>query len=366
MYLDIAAGKDAVPSSPAKGGLPDSRSSLVTPLSAPSPAPAPTGKSLLLGQVKALPVAKPWTSKAQFTQYLESTLVAAKAAFDDVGLTYLAEKCTLHLIELLRARGDVERIAAEYRHLSQSFGSLAESGNASSSFSLGTYYWVIFVGRGVPESYRHEFIYRNSNNLHISEFHALVKTFLETAVEPRVKVVMSNKSAPTPADSDSEDAIIFITSVTPVLSEPSVACPHSLNQASVFRHSLPFTLGSKAHAANMADQYKRTFTLTVAIPFPFCCNRQIVHSKFIKELTPIEVAIDDIEERIVSFRDELKSNVLNNIQRLVQGSIMPQVNLGTGEVAKVFLTDCKGGAVGSPLQTKLQVMSPGLYYSLFY
>lgn len=76
-------------------------------------------------------------------------------------------------------------------------------------------------------------------------------------------------------------------------------------------------------------------------PFPGSIARQPVVRRQVRLLTPIEVAIDDIADRIHSMSEILlrpdKSTDKNNLMRLVQGSVMPQVNAGAAEVARLFL-----------------------------
>jgi len=166
----------------------------------------------------------------------------------------------------------------------------------------------------------------------------------------------------------------------------------SSGQASRFQYSVPFTIGTstssggdgsgtgsvtvskrRSHAKTMDAQWKRTITLTVESSFPYVIDRQRVVSRDSRELSPIENAVDDILERIESMKSlhEKSSNdvslkavgrtqgqggqggqpptlspELNNIMRLVQGTVMPQVNAGVAEVAKVFL-GAGGGTSGS-------------------
>ena len=53
------------------------------------------------------------------------------------------------------------------------------------------------------------------------------------------------------------------------------------------------------------------------------------------------MAIEDIEDRIHSMSEMLlrpdKTTDKNNLMRLIQGSVMPQVNAGAAEVARLFL-----------------------------
>ncbi len=143
-----------------------------------------------------------------------------------------------------------------------------------------------------------------------------------------VEVKISSQASPSSKDLESKDAIIFITSVKPIFSKATSQYRHALNQAKQFQHSTPFTLDGKSHAKNMNEQWKRTVIFTVPEPFPYICSRQVICEKRSIELSPIEVAVDDIQDRIESFKQELSGPiVLNNIMRLIQGSVMPQVRI---------------------------------------
>ena len=172
---------------------------------------------------------------------------------------------------------------------------------------------------------------------------------------------------------ESSDAIIFITSVKPVLDSSITSMFSSLEkrlclnagQCKQFVHFLPFTKdnSNKAHAKCMDQQWKYRIIFSVAEPFPYVSIRQEVSSKTVQELSPIEVAIDDIHDRIQAMEEELANsnlNETNNLMRLISGSVLPQVsgifvafprlpnlgfakvNAGATEVARVFLprVDC--------------------------
>lgn len=119
------------------------------------------------------------------------------------------------------------------------------------------------------------------------------------------------------------------------LSDPGLA-----NEVVCFKFSVPFTKKGKAHG-EISEQFKRTTFLYVEEPFPGSITRQQVIRRQVRVLTPIEVAIDDIDERVHSMAEMLlrpdKTTDKNNLMRLVQGSVMPQVNAGAAEVARLFL-----------------------------
>jgi hypothetical protein len=89
----------------------------------------------------------------------------------------------------------------------------------------------------------------------------------------------------------------------------------------------------------------------------------------------VQNGTEDIMERIESMQDLLEKAEegaatmdKNNIMRLVQGTVMPQVNAGVTEVAKVFLrrapddpataADKNGAVITARQQAKLQVRAP--------
>ena len=144
-----------------------------------------------------------------------------------------------------------------------------------------------------------------------------------------------------PTDNDFKDAAIVIMSVKPVKLESDDALA-ALNQARIFQHSVPFTKSGGVHAKNIDEQWKRITLFEVHQPFPSAVYRQRIQKKTVRDLSPVEVAIDDIEIRNEAMmkellRDKRDGADTNNLMRIIQGSVMPQVNGGITEVAKVFL-----------------------------
>jgi hypothetical protein len=225
---------------------------------------------------------------------------------------------------------------------------------------------VLLFPTGVPVELRgKEYIVRNGSYLHVSEFQSLIKQQLQLLVGNEVPVFVLPDTSPMPSD-DAQEAYAYMTSLTPVimnnsssLSNEDITSPTSLlwkkrldnisyrNEYSRFLFSVPYTKEGRAHAKTMDLQWKRTTTLTVRYPFPYILSRQIVIKREVRDLSPIEVALDDIQERIVSMVDELRKppskvqSDINNLMRLVQGTVAPQVNAGAAEVAKVFLPKIK-------------------------
>ena len=181
----------------------------------------------------------------------------------------------------------------------------------------------------------------------MSEFHTLIRNIITHSLDQKnhnsIEVKISSQNTPTIDDYNSNDIIIFITSVKPLYEPLTSENPYSLNQVKNFQYSVPFTLDTnRTHAKTMNTQWKRNIILSVEDYFPYIQNRQIIITKHIIELCPIKVAIEDIQDRIDAIKFELNDYsipVLNNLMRIAQGSVMPQVNAGAAEVAKVFLSE---------------------------
>ena len=198
---------------------------------------------------------------------------------------------------------------------------------------------------GVPPHLRgREFIYRNANHLRVAEFQALMKTHLENIVakDKGIVVTVSSDTNMNSSSEESKDAFIYMTSVKPIMSVKSdkyysissITNPDEialLNQVRCFQFSVPFTkTGKSAYAKEINQQWKRTTILTTKDCFPSIVTRQLVIKRDIKELNPIENALEDVRERVEDMRAELSKqhtdpSETNNLKRLVQGTVAPQV-----------------------------------------
>lgn len=87
-----------------------------------------------------------------------------------------------------------------------------------------------------------------------------------------------------------------------------------LNQVRSFYYSVPFTLdGTRAQAKRIDEQWLRTTVLTVKEPFPYILTRQLVISREVKLVSPIEVTMQDIQDRIESMEDEIEAPLFYSI-----------------------------------------------------
>ena len=292
---------------------------------------------------RSSPVSHPWQSDEQHRKHMIASLTAAVELYKESHLVYLAERAVLTLIGLHRAEVDnVSQVAECYGKVMSIFSD-ASAGNMK--FAMGTYYRVLYIGGRVPARLRgKEFIVRNGNYLHVSDFQGLIRTYLQSLVGDGIPVSILPDTAPVP-DGDKDEAFAYMTSVNPVLPKDTghsnallfstdSRILHNMakqNEISTFQFSVPFTKEGRAHAKTIDLQWKRTTVLTVPHPFPYLLTHQEVVKREVRDLTPIEVAIDDIMERVATMEEEIRKkpsteqSYINNLMRLVQGTVVPQV-----------------------------------------
>lgn len=155
-------------------------------------------------------------------------------------------------------------------------------------------------------------------------------------------------------------AVAVITSVKPLETSGDGAYFNFSYETPVLEN------GEVGHAKSIDKQFKKKSILSVSNAFICCFSRQIVTQRKEEIITPPEVALDDIAERVRSIEDFVKiqifPEILNEIMRVLQGSILPQVNSGIPEIAQVFL-DKK--SVPSTSSTLSSLPSPNVSYFSF-
>ncbi|MEQ2184599.1 Dedicator of cytokinesis protein 8, partial [Goodea atripinnis] len=107
-----------------------------------------------------------------------------------------------------------------------------------------------------------------------------------------------------------------------------------------FMYTTPFTKSGRPRG-ELNEQYKRKTILTTMHSFPYIKTRINVIQKEEFDLTPIEVAIEDMQKKtrelaVATHREQPDAKML---QMLLQGSVGATVNQGPLEVAQVFLNE---------------------------
>eukprot|EP01038_Epipyxis_sp_PR26KG_P007484 gene7484-10199_t len=317
-----------------------------------------------------MPMLRPWSDNKQYTIHMSTTLIIIMESYCRWNLIHLAQRTLSNFNQLHRYTKKPELVAIEYEKIANAMKSTANKG-ITPSVAIGVFYRVYLDGKNLPAYLREkEFIYRNASHLHISEFHNLIHSYLKSVVGEGVETKMITDIQSDRNLSDGKTIYIAINAVKPLVSSIThhrsnnsilrknrlknksnnnnsnnneiIPLIESLNQVSSFQYSIPFTKdGLKPHAKKIDEQWMRVTTLHVSEPFPFILTRQEVIKREVTIYSPIEVATNDIEDRIEAMDKELEKDTrpsdCNNLMRIIQGTVLPQVNAGAAEVAKVFL-----------------------------
>lgn len=308
----------------------------------------------------------PWESQSAFREGMISVLQLAMNNYFRSRFFFLAEKTSLRLLAIHRAHGEFDAMRKVYEKQ-------AEILSNSLSFSAGNYFRVLFAGSELPAYLADkEFIYRNADLLHVSEFQNMLKNHLRDILPglccsvipdsyylPDAAKVAAIPDTPAATGSDetappgNSTVFIIMAAVKPFQYPLTVEAAGSwsdqdrrvsrngrdgydfdaLSRVGQFQYSVPFTkVEGKAYAKTIDKQWKRTTYLTVKHPFPFVNIRAPVVKREMRELCPIESGIIDIEDVIQQMREKLSVPVLSrettdisDLKRFVQGTVVAQV-----------------------------------------
>ncbi|XP_026677527.1 dedicator of cytokinesis protein 11-like [Diaphorina citri] len=118
------------------------------------------------------------------------------------------------------------------------------------------------------------------------------------------------------------------------------------HDVATFMFETPFTKdGSNKPRAEPCDQWKRRTIITTEYSFPYVKKRLKVVSKREIELSPIEVALDEMNQRVAELADVVftKPTDPKKLQLRLQGSVCVQVNAGPLAYATAFLDPARDG-----------------------
>lgn len=126
---------------------------------------------------------------------------------------------------------------------------------------------------------------------------------------------------------------IVITHVTPYVQGARNAFEKAVG---VHQFVYEQRLGGKI-AQSVAEQYKRRVILTTGNSFPYFLKRIPVADRREVILSPIEVAIDEMTERVHQLEHVIGSRDAKHLQLVLQGSVNATVNAGPIAYANAFL-----------------------------
>ncbi|EFO23679.1 hypothetical protein LOAG_04806 [Loa loa] len=313
--------------------------------------------------------------------------------FTQNGLVHLVEKTAQFMekaqmyesmVQLYKVITPILEENRDYRHLAQVHSCLSQALSrieptiplvediADAWFSplpsadkrcFGTYFRVGFYGSRFGDLDGVEFIYKEPAITKLSEISHRLDAFYTDRFGKGVVEVIKDSNIVDRNRLDSTKAYLQITYVEPYLEswERRRRPTHFERNHKLYRfvYATPFTKDGRAHG-DLKDQYKRRTVLATQYCFPYVKTRLQVVSREQIILTPIEVAIEDVQKRTrelaaATAQDPPDAKML---QMVLQGCIGTTVNQGPIEVANVFLTNMVLDERGKPMdkfQNKLRL-----------
>ncbi|RWS30486.1 dedicator of cytokinesis protein 9-like protein [Leptotrombidium deliense] len=243
------------------------------------------------------------------------------------------------MIPLHEKSKNYETLSRIHKNIAESYDKVIMA-KKSGKRLLGHYYRVAFFGKEFfEENSGREFIYKEPKVTSLSEISQRLKDlFGQKFGASNVRLIMSEKEIDEKKDIDPKYAYIQITHVTPYNDHNDFEKVNNINK---FMFETPFTLSdpSKAHSSTCEDQCKRRTILTTSYTFPYVVKRIPVVAKTVEMLSPIEVAINEMEQRCEQLEEVTLSGFkdFKKLQLTLQGSISVQVNAGPLAYARAFL-----------------------------
>ncbi|XP_054984362.1 dedicator of cytokinesis protein 6 isoform X4 [Sorex araneus] len=283
-------------------------------------------------------------SGKHFTELgLVALLEQAAAYFTLGGLYEAVNEVYKNLIPILEAHRDYKKLAAVHGKLQEAFTKIMHQSSGWERV-FGTYFRVGFYGTRFGDLDEQEFVYKEPSITKLAEIsHRLEEFYTERFGEDVVEIVKDSN----PVDKgklDPQKAYIQITYVEPHFDayelKDRVTYFDRNYGLRTFLFCTPFTPDGRAHG-ELPQQYKRKTLLSTDHAFPYIKTRIRVCHREETVLTPVEVAIEDMQKktRELAYATEQDPPDAKMLQMVLQGSVGPTVNQGPLEVAQVFLAE---------------------------
>ncbi|XP_018426758.1 PREDICTED: dedicator of cytokinesis protein 8 [Nanorana parkeri] len=272
---------------------------------------------------------------------LVGLLEQAAELFNQAGFYETVNEVYKIVIPVLEAHRDFRKLASTHEKLQKAFDRIIHKGQKR---MFGTYFRVGFYGARFGDLDEQEFIYKEPTITKLPEISHRLEAFYGNCFgEDAVEVIKDS----TPVDKsklDPNKAYIQITFVEPYFEEYEMKYRMTYFEKNYnlrrFMYTTPFTLDGRPRG-ELNEQYKRKTILTTMHAFPYIKTRINVIQKEEFTLTPIEVAIEDMQKKTLELAVATSQEPpdAKMLQMVLQGSVGATVNQGPLEVAQVFLAD---------------------------
>ncbi|XP_078252208.1 dedicator of cytokinesis protein 8 isoform X2 [Rhinoraja longicauda] len=245
------------------------------------------------------------------------------------------------VIPIQEAHRDVNKLAYIHEKLKKAFDSITLKG---AKRMFGTYFRVAFYGAKFGDLDEQEFIYKEPAITKLPEISHRLEAFYSQCFGEGKMEVIKDSSPVEKAKLDPNKAYIQITFVEPFFDDYEMKDRITYFEKNFnlrrFMYTTPFTKDGRPRG-DLSEQYKRKTILTTLHAFPYVKTRINVIQKEEFILTPIEVAIEDMQKKtlelaVATHQEPPDAKML---QMVLQGSVGTTVNQGPLEVAQVFLAE---------------------------
>uniref|UniRef100_A0A3P8VXJ3 Dedicator of cytokinesis 8 n=1 Tax=Cynoglossus semilaevis TaxID=244447 RepID=A0A3P8VXJ3_CYNSE len=277
--------------------------------------------------------------------FTESGLVGlleqAAELFSNGGLYEAVNDVYKIIIPILEAHRDFRKLASTHDKLQKAFDTVIQKGHKR---MFGTYFRVGFYGAQFGDLDEREFIYKEPGITHLPEISHRLENFYSQCIGDDTLVMIKDSTPVDRKQLNPNKAYIQITYVEPYFDDYEMKDRLTNFEKNFnlrrFMYTTPFTKSGRPRG-ELQEQYKRKTILTTMHAFPYVKTRINVIQKEEFDLTPIEVAIEDMQKKtrelaVATHREQPDAKML---QMLLQGSVGTTVNQGPLEVAQVFLNE---------------------------
>ncbi|CAH0726332.1 unnamed protein product, partial [Brenthis ino] len=250
------------------------------------------------------------------------------------------------LIPIAEDNRDYKKLANIHGKLNEAFTRIEQ---LHGKRVFGSYFRVSFYGARFGDLDGEEFVYKEHALTKLPEIFSRLENFYGQRFGAENVVIIKDSNVVDVSALDPDKAYIQITYVEPYFEphELRTRITHYERNYNIkrFMYATPFTAGGRAHG-ELGEQCKRKTLLTTAHHFPYVKTRIQVVQRTQIILTPIEVAIEDIQKKI----NELAAATSQEppdpkmLQMVLQGCIGTTVNQGPLELAQVFLAPVVAGS----------------------
>lgn len=281
------------------------------------------------------------TSKLFSENGLVGLLEQAAPLFRESQLYEAASEVYKLVIPIYEQRRQYHSMESIYNKLSDCFKNLSKKGDKR---FLGSYFRVGFYGWMFGDLHLKEFIYKDEALMKLSEFSLKLETlYSEQLGKDKIEIIKDSNDVDHSKLSDKK-AYIQVTYVDPYFEEWELKDRRTIFDKMFnirrFSFSTPFTKGGKARG-ELHEQWMKKTILTTEKSFPYVKRRlEVIHTERV-ELTPLEVAILNMESKISDLKYVLNRVPCDTklLQMQLQGGFATAVNQGPFAIAKCFLED---------------------------